>query len=168
MLKSAEPLLLVGAGKMGGALLDGWLERGLEPRQVTVLDPFIDADRRAALAHAGATVAVEPHAAGDRGYKVLVLAVKPQAMADVLSAVAPLAGPATIILSIAAGVRLGELQAAFSPAQPVVRAMPNTPAQLGMGMTVAVPNAHVSEAGRMTVDALLAAVGKVAWVEDEA
>jgi pyrroline-5-carboxylate reductase len=168
MLKSAEPLLLVGAGKMGGAMLDGWAERGLDPRQVTVLDPFIDAERRAALGHAGAVVAAEPEAAADRGYKVLVLAVKPQAMSDVLSAVAPLAGPGTVILSIAAGVRLDKLQAAFSFAQPVVRAMPNTPAQLGMGMTVAVPNPHVSETGRATVDALLGAVGKVAWVEDEA
>jgi pyrroline-5-carboxylate reductase len=96
-----------------------------------------------------------------------VLAVKPQAMEQALSEVAPLAQPHTVIVSIAAGVRLLKLESSFGEAQPAIRAMPNTPAQLGYGMTVAVANSQVSDDQRAAIDALFSAVGKVAWAEDE-
>jgi pyrroline-5-carboxylate reductase len=168
MLKGAEPLLLVGAGKMGGAMLDGWIRRGLDPHCVTVLDPFIDEGRRGELAKAGARIANKAEGARGQAFKVLVLAVKPQSMSDVLPEMASLARPDTVLLSIAAGVRLATLAAPFGPAQPVVRAMPNTPAQVGQGVSVAVANQNVSDSQREVVNTLLAAVGKVAWIDEEA
>ncbi len=169
MLDGAEPLLLVGAGKMGGAMLERWLARGLDPRQVAVVDPFLDTARRAGLTQSGARVAAAAGEAGARAsFKVVVVAVKPQSMAEALASVAPLAAPDAVIVSIAAGVRLAKLEAAFPAGQAIVRAMPNTPAQIGMAMSVAIPNPHVSQPQRHMVDALLAAVGAVAWIDDEA
>jgi pyrroline-5-carboxylate reductase len=166
-LAGAAPLLLVGAGKMGGAMLERWLASGLDPRQVTILDPYIAAEQKAAVTGAGVSVA---GSAGEieGGFSLLVLAVKPQSMADVLPAVRPLSSAATTIVSVAAGIRLETLAAGFPPGQPIVRVMPNTPAQVGMGMSVGVGNAEVSEEQRAVVDALFAAIGKVAWVDDEA
>jgi pyrroline-5-carboxylate reductase len=168
MLAGASPLLLVGAGKMGGAMLERWLAGGLDARQVTVLDPFLSPRQRSALLGAGVTVAEAAGDAGGRSYSVIVLAVKPQTMTEALPHVAPLARLETAVVSIAAGVRLERLQVAFPPHQPIVRAMPNTPAQIGQGMTVAVANAHVSARLRTAIDSLLSAVGKVAWIDDEA
>jgi pyrroline-5-carboxylate reductase len=167
MLSAAEPLLLVGAGKMGGAMLARWLASGLDAASVAVLDPYIEKGRREELKRAGAQVADAAEDLSGRTFRTLVLAVKPQSIAEVLPAVAPLAGPDTLVVSVVAGVRLERLAAAFPEAQPVVRAMPNTPAQVGMGMTVAVANGHVSSAQREVVDTLLGAIGKLAWVEDE-
>jgi pyrroline-5-carboxylate reductase len=166
MLAGAQPLLLVGAGKMGGAMLDRWLEHGLDAKSVIVLDPFIDQARAKELRRAGLRVTAAADAK-DRRYSTIVLAVKPQAMAGALPGVAALARLETTILSIAAGVQLATLAAAFPAGQPIVRAMPNTPAQIGRGVSVAVPNAHVAEPQRSAVEGLLAAVGKVAWVSDE-
>jgi pyrroline-5-carboxylate reductase len=168
-LEGAEPLVLLGAGKMGGAMLDGWLERGLDPRQVCVIDPHLDAGRASWLRGKGALVADSADdLAGSPPAKVLVLAVKPQTMAQALPAAAPLAGAQTIVISVAAGIRLSTLEAGFAGSQPLVRAMPNTPAQIGQGMTVAVANGHVTPEQRDLVDRLLAAVGTVAWADDEA
>src|SRR5215207_5069727 len=94
-IEGAEPLLLVGAGKMGGAMLDRWLASGLDARQVTILDPFLETERRARLAAAGAVIAADAGSAGGRAFRTLVLAVKPQSLAEVLPLVAPLAGPET-------------------------------------------------------------------------
>lgn len=166
-LAGASSLLLVGAGKMGGAMLDRWLAGLLPASAVAVLDPMIDEHRRGELVSRGVTLASEPAELENGAFGILVLAVKPQAMASVLPAVAPLAGPATTVLSIAAGTKLAQLQAAFPAGQPVVRAMPNTPAQIGLGMSVAVADPNVPAEGRAAIDALLAAIGEVAWVEDE-
>lgn len=168
MPEASEPLLLVGAGKMGGAMLDRWLDFGLEAPKLTVLDPHVSEERAASLAEAGACVAKDAAGVARRDYRTAVLAVKPQAMADVLPEVAPLVAPGTVIVSIAAGVQIATLEAAFGAGQPVVRAMPNTPAQVGKGMTVAVANAAVSGLQKSAVDALLSAVGAFAWVDDEA
>lgn len=167
MFAGAGPLLLVGAGNMGGAMLKGWLDKGLDPAQLTVLDPNIDESLRTELRDDGGSCAALAEEISDRDFRTLVLAVKPQVMEFVLSAVAPLANAETTVVSVAAGIRLTALEAAFPPGQPVIRAMPNTPAQIGMGMTVAVANAHVAEEQRKAVDVLLGAIGKVAWVEDE-
>ena len=160
-------LLLVGAGKMGGAMLKRWLELGLDPRQVTVLDPYLDKDGKKEFLKKHARVAVDAAEAGGSAYRIVLLAVKPQSIDEALPAIAPLASSDTAIVSIVAGVRLQRLEQAFADRQPVIRAMPNTPAQIGAGVSVAVANAHVSAAQRATVDALLAAVGKVSWVDDE-
>ena len=168
MLEGERPLLLVGAGRMGGAMLQRWLERGLDAARVTILDPALATDRRAALAEAGVTMAATPADAAGRDYAFVVLAVKPQTMAGALAEIAPLIAPDTVVVSIAAGVRLATFETALSDAQPIVRAMPNTPAQIGMGMSVAIANRHVGDMQRTAADALLAAVGDVAWIDDEA
>lgn len=168
MLAGAQPLLLVGAGKMGTAMLERWLASGLTPSGVTILDPYLEGDRWAELARAGIATATSAAGAADRAYKVMVLAVKPQTMAEALTQVKALAAPDTAIVSIAAGVRLATLEAAFPQSQAIVRAMPNTPAQVGMSMTVAFPNANVTGTEREVVEQLFQAIGAFSWIDEEA
>jgi pyrroline-5-carboxylate reductase len=156
---------LVGGGKMGGALLTGWLGRGLAPEAVTVIDPALTAPPAP-----GVRVAADPSrplADGPRP-DVLVLAVKPQIMDDVLPAYAALGGGGTVALSVAAGRTIAGFEAALGAGTPVVRSIPNTPAAVHRGMTVACANAHVPADARAVCDALLGAVGDIAWVGDEA
>jgi len=167
MIPGVGSLLLVGAGKMGGALLERWVAGDLDAGQVTVLDPHLESGRSAEFQNAGVTVAASAAEAAARAHDVIVIALKPQSAAEVLPQIAPLAAPQTIVVSIMAGIRLSRLEAAFAEGQPIVRTMPNTPVQIGRGMTVAVPNRHVSESSRQSVDALLSAGGRVAWVADE-
>jgi pyrroline-5-carboxylate reductase len=167
MLARAAPLVMFGAGKMGGAMLDAWIERGLDPAGVTIIDPGLPGDHRDAYQKQGARVFDSAEAAGGEPPHVLVLAVKPQAMDAVLAPAAWLAGPRTLIVSIAAGIQLDRLIPAFGPNQPIVRIMPNTPAQVGAGISVACAGAAVDSASRELVDAMLAAIGLVEWVEDE-
>ena len=159
-----SPLVLVGAGKMGGALLQGWLDRGLHRQAVTVIDPSPPADSVAFLAKVKvATLAAPPHSVEAR---VIVIAVKPQIIAKVLPGLRDLIGPDTIVLSIAAGTTLANLDAGIGPAA-IVRSIPNTPAQVGRGITAAIANTRVDEAGKLLIAALLAAVGEVVWVKEE-
>jgi pyrroline-5-carboxylate reductase len=160
------PLLLVGAGKMGGALLEGLFARGLEPGRVRVQDPAPPDDVAALLArhglHAEASIETLSPPPG-----VIVAAVKPQVMAAVFPPVARLAGPRTLTVSIAAGRPIASFEAHLPPAAAVVRAMPNTPAAIGRGITVCAANAHVTPAQRALCEALMAAVGEVAWTASE-
>jgi pyrroline-5-carboxylate reductase len=168
MLDRAAPLTLFGAGKMGGAMLEAWLERGLKAPSVTIVDPGLPAERRRDYEGRGARVMGAEEAAGGEAPRTLVLAVKPQDMDEALRAAAGHAGPRTLVVSIAAGIRLEKLQAAFGPGRAIVRAMPHTPAQIGAGMSVACANAALDPADRELADALLAAIGEVAWVDGEA
>jgi pyrroline-5-carboxylate reductase len=162
------PLVLVGAGKMGGALLDGWLRLGLDPHRVAVLEPQA-APHIAALAERGLQLNPDPGSLGEAA--AIVVAVKPQVAAQVLPLLAPMLGPSTVVVSIMAGRTLqfiaGALKRASNKTCALVRAMPNTPAAIGRGITVAVPR-HAGEAQRALADRLLAASGVVEWVEDEA
>lgn len=167
MLARAAPLVLFGAGKMGGAMLDAWIGRGLDPAGVTIVDPGLPADRRNFYQEQGARVFGSVEARGGEPPRVLVLAVKPQTMDAVLAPAAWLAGPQTLVVSIAAGIQLDKLADAFGPSQPVVRVMPNIPAQVGAGMSVACASPAVDGAARELVDAMLTAVGAVDWVDDE-
>jgi len=160
------PLLLVGAGKMGGALLSRLLDQGLDPRGVIVQDPEPTGASADLLADRAIDVLpvidelTQPPA-------VILLAVKPQVMDSVLPQVARLAGPDTLYLSIAAGRRLAGLEAHLPKGAALVRAMPNTPAAIGRGVTVAIANAAVSPVQRALAAKLLGAGGHVVWVEDE-
>jgi len=156
-------ILLVGAGKMGGALLEGWLRLGLDPRNVTVLEPE---PLPQIVALAGRGVRLNPDAATLRGAGVIVIALKPQAAVEALAALAPNVSAATLVISIMAGRTLQFLSAALPQARAMVRAMPNTPAAIGRGITVAVPQ-RASAAERELAHRLLAATGAVEWVEDE-
>jgi pyrroline-5-carboxylate reductase len=156
-------LLLVGAGKMGGAMLDGWLARGLGPANVAVVDPQPSARVRR-LEKRGLKVTAAP---GRTKAAVAIVAVKPQDAASVMATLKPAVGRSTLLVSIMAGRKLGFLQD-FAPAgTPVVRAMPNLPAAIGRGITVAVGNRHVAAAERKLATELLAACGAVEWVSDE-
>ena len=156
------PLLLVGGGKMGGAMLAGWVERGLTPS--IVVDPS-----PAAQALAGGPVTVVPSLdAVPPGFApaCIVLAVKPQQADLVLPVLARLAKGA-LVVSIMAGVTVARLRSALGDAS-VVRAMPNTPAAIRQGITVGFAGTGVSATQQSLADALLAAIGQVAWVEQEA
>jgi pyrroline-5-carboxylate reductase len=156
------PILLVGLGKMGGAMLEGWLERGLAPS--VAVDP---AGHPAPPA--GVTVVTEAAAIpADFAPAAVVVAVKPQNAADTLPIYARFAGSA-VLLSIMAGRTVAGIAAMLgAPAASIVRAMPNTPAAVRQGITVGFAGPGVTAAQLALCDTLLAAVGAVAWVEDEA
>ena len=159
-----SPLVLVGAGKMGASLLKGWLDGGLDRKAVVVVDPAPPADSAALLAAAG--VREKPVPPQGVKAKVIVVAVKPQIIGAVLPGLRSLVGRGTVTLSIAAGTTLANLAAGIGESA-IVRSIPNTPAQVGRGITAAIANAHVSKAGRALTTRLLEAVGDVVWVEDE-
>ncbi len=159
-------LLIAGAGNMGHALLAGWLQGGLEPGRIVVQDPAPQPHIRQELEARGVQVHAEV-AALPEPPAVLLLAVKPQVMDQVLPQLAKLVGGGTVVVSIAAGRQIAGLAAHLPEATAVVRAMPNTPASVGRGITVAVGNAHVTAGQRDACDRLLRAVGDVAWVDDE-
>ena len=156
-------LVLLGAGKMGSAMLEGWLARGLDPRKLTVLEPQ-PAKSVKALARRGVALNPkgEPLAAS-----AIVIAVKPQSAPEAMPSIKPYVGPSTLTLSIMAGRTLGFLQEVLPPQTAIVRAMPNTPAAIGRGITVACPNRRVSARQRKLASDLLAAMGTVEWVSDE-
>jgi pyrroline-5-carboxylate reductase len=158
-------LVLVGAGKMGAAMLEGWLALGLDPASVVAIEPQ-PAPELAALADRGLRLNPPTSAVGKAS--AIVIAVKPQVAPDVVPTLPPLLDSDTVVLSIMAGRTLGFLEQALSPNAAIVRAMPNTPAAIGRGITVAVPNRRVSPQQRNLVDTLLSATGGVEWVSDEA
>jgi pyrroline-5-carboxylate reductase len=157
------PVVLVGAGKMGGALLEGWLKLGLDAKNIVVLEPQPASD---IARYAARGLRLNPAPGSIAPAAAIVVAVKPQVAPDVVPGLAKLLGPSTVVVSIMAGKTLGFLEQAL-PGAAVVRSMPNTPAAIGRGITVAVPNPRVSQAQRMLADAVLAAAGEVAWIADE-
>ncbi|MET0841284.1 MAG: pyrroline-5-carboxylate reductase [Methyloceanibacter sp.] len=159
------PLLLVGAGRMGGALLAGWLREGLDPTSVYVQDPTPAPEAAALMASRG--IRVRHQAKLPTAPAVVVLAVKPQIIDDVLPTLASAIGPSTVLLSIAAGRTLANLAAHLPHGTAVVRAMPNTPAAIGQGMTVACASAEVTRDQALRCNMLLEAVGDVIWMDDE-
>jgi pyrroline-5-carboxylate reductase len=159
-MPAIPPILLVGLGKMGGAMLAGWREGGLEA--AVAVDPMRPASP-------GPEVTVVADAAGiPAGFApaAVVLAVKPQNAAEVLPLHARFAGSA-VFLSIMAGKNIAGMAGLLGAGAAIVRAMPNTPAAVRQGITVACAGAGVSRAQRALCDTLLAAIGKVAWVDDE-
>jgi len=154
-------LVLVGAGKMGGAMLEGWLALGLDPAKIAIMEPK-PSDNITALAARG--VRLNPASVNDAS--VIVIAIKPQEAAAVVPTLKPLTNANTVAISIMAGPKIGFLRGALGDIA-IVRSMPNTPAAIGRGITVAVPNARVSRDQRTLADTLLHAVGVVEWIDDE-
>ncbi|MCX8996566.1 pyrroline-5-carboxylate reductase [Rhizobiaceae bacterium BDR2-2] len=159
------PLVLVGAGNMGGALLSGWLTQGVPGAHVVVLDPLPSQALVDMVSRAGAKHVTAPPEGVKAG--ILFLAVKPQVMAAVAPALAALVGPETVVVSIAAGKTIASFEEFFGETA-TVRAMPNTPAMVGRGVTGAFANSRVSEEQRLAVDSLLKVSGPVEWVGSEA
>ena len=158
-------LVLVGAGKMGGAMLQGWLALGLEAGRIAVLDPYASPELTALCAGAG--VRLNPPSAVMKAPDVLVLAVKPQSFDAAASSVALLVGEATLVLSIMAGKTIGDIAARLPKTGTFVRAMPNFPASIGRGITAAVASGAVTPRAHAMADALLSAIGKVEWLDHE-
>ncbi|MFQ5775465.1 MAG: pyrroline-5-carboxylate reductase [Kiloniellaceae bacterium] len=166
-LEIGGPLLLVGCGKMGGALLGGWLERGAPAAAITVVEPQeanLAPFAGRGLVHLRAPESLAP----DYAPAAVVFAVKPQQMDVAVPKYGRFVRPETVFLSIAAGKTIAYYERRLGAAAAIVRAMPNTPAAVGRGMSVLCANAQASEAQRAVCGALLSAVGEVAWVEDEA
>ena len=158
-------LLLAGAGNMGGALLKGWLDQGLDPRRIIVQDPSPPPAMAALLAQHGIATAAAPVLAAPPA--VIVVAVKPQVMDQVFPGVAKHAGPETVVLSVAAGKTIASFEKHLPPRSAVVRSIPNTPASVGRGITAAYANGRVTAAQKALCNRLLCAVGAAGWVDDE-
>lgn len=150
---------LVGCGRMGSALLSGWLARGLPPGAVWVTEPAPSDWLTASGVHLNAGLPGAP--------AVVLVAVKPQMMTDALPGLAALGGGDTVVLSVAAGVPLSAYEAAFGPATPIVRAMPNTPAAIGRGITALVGNSAAGTGALDLAERLMAAVGETVRLDDE-
>lgn len=159
-------LACIGGGNMARALLGGWLRQGWSADRITVSEPL--ADSRAALAREfGVQVAADNAAAAAKA-DVLLLAVKPQVLRAVCTALAPvLAGRPPLVVSIAAGVRVAAIAEWLGGQVPVVRCMPNTPALVGEGITALYAGGEVDAAQRAFTGQLLAAVGETVWIDAE-
>ena len=155
-------LLLVGCGRMGAAMLEGWLASGVAGR-VVVVEPQGAGVADPRVTRCAGPAQVPPEFRPD----AVVFAVKPQVMDTVVPAYQPYAESGAVMLSIAAGRTIGYFEARLGPEAAVVRAMPNTPAAIGRGITVACANGRVRPDRRALCESLLAAVGEVGWVEDE-
>ena len=156
-------LLLVGAGKMGSALLEGWLRFGLDPKRIAVMEPQ-PSPQIFTLTSQGLRLNPELRALAD--VAAAVIAVKPQTAAEAIPPLKPMIGASTVVVSIMAGRTLQFIAGALDAPCALVRAMPNTPAAIGRGITVAVPR-DVNPAQRALADRLLRATGTVEWTDDE-
>lgn len=161
-----QPLLVVGCGQMGGALLRGWLLKGLSPDIVHIVDPQIHKVSPPEARQASLYQSLDD-VPNDLSPRVALLAVKPQMMDAVLPALGRLVGPGTLVLSIAAGTRMSYLQDEIGGAPKIIRAMPNTPSAIGKGVAVLVANDACAEEDRVLGSALLRVSGEVHWIEDE-
>ncbi len=157
-------LALIGCGKMGGAMLTGWLQRGLPSDKVTLIEP--NAEAVAPYVAMGCRHLSEA-ASLTNAPRVVVLAVKPQVMGEALAGLAQFVDAGTLFVSIAAGVTLARYREALGGMAHIVRAMPNTPAAVGRAVSVLVAGPDIGQGERELAQMLLAAVGETAWVEEE-
>jgi pyrroline-5-carboxylate reductase len=155
-------IVLAGAGKMGGAMLSGWTAQGLDVTRVAVIEPY-PSDEIKALPAKGARLNPSPQEVGT--VAALVVALKPQMFREAGPQLRTFAGSSTLVVSIMAGITIASLRQVCGGS--VVRAMPNTPAAIGRGITVAVADSGVSAAQRAVADALLRTIGSVEWTADE-
>ncbi len=153
-------VLLLGGGRMGSAMLAGWVKAGLGPSVV------VDPNPTPALSGAAIVSRADEIPPGFRPDAV-ILAVKPQVAAEAVPGMAPFTRDA-VVLSIMAGRTVASIAALVGPAAAIVRAMPNTPAAIGQGFTAAFAAPAVTPEQRALSDGLLSAIGEVAWLEDEA
>lgn len=152
-------MVLLGCGKMGSAMLAGWLARGVSAKSVHIIDPNPSDWVRNTGAHLNGELPAAP--------AVAILAVKPQMMGDALPGLQALGNGTTLFISIAAGTSLARFSQALGHDTPIIRAMPNTPAAVGCGITALIGNDKVSQAHMELAEGLLAAVGATVRLEDE-
>ena len=162
---TTSSIVLFGAGKMGFALLQGWGGLGLVGPDVAIIEPFPSPELTAYCEKTGARL--NPPAGEIGEPDVLALAIKPQMLDAAAPAIAALAGPGTLIVSILAGKSIADIAQRAPRARAIVRAMPNTPAAIGRGISGCAASAGVTAAQRAATDKLLGAVGEVDWLADE-
>ncbi len=152
-------LVLLGCGKMGSAMLAGWLKSGLPASSVWVNDPFPSDWLKEQGVNLNVDLPVNP--------AVVLVAVKPQMMADALPSLQALGNGTTVFLSVAAGITIATYERLLGAQTPIIRAMPNTPAAVGRGITAIVGNSHANEEMLDLADSLLQAIGQVVRIDDE-
>ena len=162
-LLKGQTLLLVGCGKMGTALLRGWLNAGLDATQFYVQEP----NPAAALSALGVHLNVDTAALEAANPSVIILAVKPQLAVEVLPPIALLAAPEALVVSLMAGVSINTMSDLLGGEAAFVRTMPNTPAAMGEGMTALYASSGTQDQQKATAQALLAAVGQTVWLDNE-
>lgn len=156
---AARGLVLLGCGKMGSAMLNGWLRSGLPPKSIWVIDPHPSAWLKEQGVHIGADLPANP--------AIAIIAVKPQMMADALPDVKVLGNGQTLVISIAAGTPIATFEAMLGEKTPIVRAMPNTPAAVGRGITALIGNANVMPDDMDLADGLLLSIGQTVRLDSE-
>lgn len=159
-------ITLIGCGKMGNALMQGWIKAELIDRAF-IIDPSPLPEDFAQDPYIQGFQNLNDYAAEKPAPDMVVLAVKPQIMTEVCDELKNIISPETPLLSIAAGRTLTGLSSLFAPEQPIIRAMPNTPAAIGQGMTAMVANAHITAAQKDSATRLMNATGQTIWLEDE-
>ena len=157
---AAEGLVLLGCGKMGSAMLAGWLARGLPASSVWVIDPHPSDWLQGQGVHLNTTLPVKP--------AIVLVAVKPQMMADALPTLKMMGNGTTLFVSVAAGITISYFEQTLGAQTPIVRAMPNTPAAISQGITAIVANAAAGPKALDEAEALLSAVGDVVRLDAEA
>jgi pyrroline-5-carboxylate reductase len=158
-------LVLVGAGKMGGAMLEGWLKSGVDPKKFVVLDPFAADDMKALLSRY--KVSLNPAVSSIGSVEVVLIAVKPQMMDEVLPSIVGLGASKPLILSVAAGKTIASFERHFGKTAAIIRTIPNTPASIGRGITAMSANPNVSARQLQLARELLSAIGEVVTVDRE-
>lgn len=156
---AAEGLVLLGCGKMGSAMLAGWLDGGLPPTSVSVLDPYPSEWLQASGVSINGQIPAKP--------AIVLVAVKPQMMADALPMLPAMGNGETLFVSVAAGITLGYFESILGSDTPIVRAMPNTPAAISQGITAIVGNPAAGTRSLDEAEQLLRAVGDVVRVDTE-
>ncbi len=155
-------LVLLGCGKMGSAMLQGWLAKGVVPGNVAILDPYPSEWVQGLMADGvlvNGDLPVQP--------AVCIIAVKPQMMGDALPRLQALGNGMTVFISVAAGTPIRAFEEILGADTPIIRAMPNTPAAVGRGITALIGNANIAEADLKMAEALLQAVGQTVRLENE-
>jgi pyrroline-5-carboxylate reductase len=159
-------LVLVGAGKMGGAMLEGWLRSGTDPAKIAIIDPAPPPEIKTLIHDKKLRFNADARELAD--CEIVVVAVKPQSADEAMAQIAALKSSRPLVLSIVAGRRIAFFESHFGADAAIVRSMPNTPAAVGRGITAISPNRNVTPTQKALAEALLSAVGEVVTVSEEA
>ena len=159
-------ILLIGCGKMGSAMALGWNKAGLIER-LRIVDPTEIPENIKTISAVTHVKNIGDMSASACAPDCVIMAVKPQMMKDICNSIKPFITAESVIISIAAGTPISLFESAFGTAQPVIRAMPNTPAAIRKGMTAAMPNSNVSPAQKAKAENLLGVSGALQWVDNE-
>ena len=152
-------LVMLGCGTMGSALLSGWLEQGVDPKSVWILDPKPSKWVIASGVRINEVLPDDP--------AIVLVAVKPQMMSEALPRLQQFGAATTLFLSVAAGTSISTFEQVLGKSTPIVRAMPNTPAAVGQGITALIGNSRTTDTDLLEAQNLMAAVGQTVLLQDE-